>query len=304
LEALGNLEIYLATLPKVHPASTLVKPCPCDWFSRAVAVLGTVVVPSGDRHLLGNATAPTWQRFLASSCRRLGRGRGIRFESLATGWVINTIAKGHKGTAEGGLSQVLRIVFPRISNLDSASIARGSLLGAIALVSGRRMAEVHLSGEFDVIDDYQLSFKGQLKGKAKKVKISADDGSKRDVMLRDFEFTIPSLVRADLIVKGIEWLDAKGKRFSKDEPQERVNARWSKVLSERVRDEWCLFEGMTYHKFRGAYFAACVRNAELEGSVKSVDYERYAFQILGDNDSETVGRYKRFDVKPDSITRI
>jgi hypothetical protein len=130
------------------------------------------------------------------------------------------------------------------------------------------MAEVHLSGEFDVIDDYQLSFKGQLKGKARKVKISADDGTKKDVMLRDFEFPIPSLVKAELVVKGIEWLDANGKRFSKDEPQERVNARWSKVLSERVKDEWNLFEGMTYHKFRGAYFAACVRNAELEGSVK------------------------------------
>lgn len=143
---------------------------------------------------------------------------------------------------------------------------------AIALVSGRRMAEVHLSGDFKVTGDYQLSFKGQLKGKARKVKILADDGTKKDVMLRDFEFTIPSLVRADLVVKGIEWLDANGKRFSKDEPQERVNARWSKVLSERVRDEWNLFEGMTYHKLRGAYFAACVRNAELEGSVKSVDY--------------------------------
>jgi hypothetical protein len=32
------------------------------------------------------------------------------------------------------------------------------------------MAEVHLSGEFDVIDDYQLRFKGQLKGKARKVR--------------------------------------------------------------------------------------------------------------------------------------
>ena len=75
-------------------------------------------------------------------------------------------------------------------------------------------------------------------------------------------------------------------------------------VSERVKDEWNLFEGMTYHKFRGAYFAACVRNAELEGSIKSVNYERYAFKILGDNDSGTIGRYKRFDIKPDSITRI
>jgi hypothetical protein len=174
---------------------------------------------------------------------------------------------------------------------------------AIALVSGRRMAEIHLSGDFKIAGDYQLSFKGQLKGKARKVKVSSESG-KQEVLLRDYEFIIPTLVKSSLAVKGIEWLDVNGKRFPKDEPQERVNARWSKVLSERVRDEWNLFEGMTYHKFRGAYFAACVRNAELEGSVKSVDYERYAFQILGDNDSETVGRYKRFDIKSDSITKI
>jgi hypothetical protein len=175
---------------------------------------------------------------------------------------------------------------------------------ALALVSGRRMAEIHLSGEFKATGDYQLSFKGQLKGKGRKVKVLGNDGSKEDVKLRDFEFTIPTLVKAELVVKGIDWLDANGKRFPKEEKQERVNARWSKVLSERVRDEWTLFDGMTYHKLRGAYFAACVRNAETEGSVKSVDYERYAFQILGDNDSETVGRYKRFDIKPGSMTKI
>ena len=78
----------------------------------------------------------------------------------------------------------------------------------------------------------------------------------------------------------------------------------SKVLSERVKDEWNIFEGMTYHKIRGAYFAACVRNGELEGNVKSIDYKLYAFQILGDNDSETVGRYKRFDIKLNTMTKI
>lgn len=175
---------------------------------------------------------------------------------------------------------------------------------AIALVTGRRMAEIHLSGEFKATGKYQLAFKGQLKGKARKVKVSSSDGSKRDVLLRDFEFTIPSLVEAELVVKSIQWLDTNGKRFDKDEPQERVNARWSKVLSQRVKDEWSLFEEMTYHKFRGAYFAACMKNAESEGTVKAVDFERYAFQILGDNDSETVGRYKRFDIKPGSITKM
>jgi len=104
LEALGTLEIYLATLPKLHPASTLAKSCPCYWYNRAVALSKCVVVPSGDCHLLGTATAPTWQRVLVFGCRSAGRGRAICFESLATGWVINTIAKEHKGTAKRELS--------------------------------------------------------------------------------------------------------------------------------------------------------------------------------------------------------
>lgn len=201
------------------------------------------------------------------------------------------------------LKEVHRILTLVANGATTSDIEWRDVSCAIALVSGRRMAEIHLSGDFEATGDYQLSFKGQLKGKARKVKVTSGIG-KQEVLLRDYEFTIPTLVRAELVVKGIDWLEANGKRFPKDEPQERVNARWSKVLSERVRDEWNLFEGMTYHKFRGAYFAASVRNAEKEGSIKSVDYERFAFKILGDNDSETVGRYKRFDIQPDSVTKI
>jgi hypothetical protein len=47
-----------------------------------------------------------------------------------------------------------------------------------------------------------------------------------------------------------------------------------------------------------------VRNAELERSVKSVDYEKYVSQVLGGNDLETVGRYKRFDIKPETVAKI
>lgn len=35
-------------------------------------------------------------------------------------------------------------------------------------------------------------------------------------------------------MKGVEWLDVNGKRFDKSEDPARVNARWSKVLSERL----------------------------------------------------------------------
>lgn len=166
---------------------------------------------------------------------------------------------------------------------------------ALALVTGRRMGEIHLSGVFTKSGEYQVNFKGQLKGKNRKVKI----GDSR-LALRDYEFTIPTLVKADLVVAGINWLDENGKRFEPTEEPERVNRRWSKVLSERVKDEWKLFDEMTYHKFRGAYFRACVENA----NVDPYDWEDYAKSILGDDDSATIQAYKRFIIKPDTLTRI
>ncbi len=165
---------------------------------------------------------------------------------------------------------------------------------ALALATGRRMGEIHLSGEFKLLGEYEVAFRGQLKGKGRKVKI---EGSK--VALRNYEFPIPTLVRAELVTEGIEWLEANGKRFERDEDPERVNRRWSKVLSERVKDEWSFMPDVTYHKFRGAYFRACVENA----NVDPYDWEDFARAILGDDDSATIKAYKRFVIKPGSVTK-
>lgn len=170
---------------------------------------------------------------------------------------------------------------------------------AIALATGRRMAEVHLSGEFRQTGEYQLGFKGQLKGKSRKLKA----GEKR-VALRDYEFEIPSLVKAKLVVEGVEWLEKHGKRIDKSEDPERVNRRFSKVFNGQsgiVRENWeILPDGMTYHKFRGAYFRACLINS----GVSPFDYLSYARSILGDKDEATIRAYQRFEIKPGSLTRI
>jgi len=171
---------------------------------------------------------------------------------------------------------------------------------AIALSTGRRMAEVHLSGEFRQIDDYSLGFKGQLKGKSRKLKVKGVGASFKQVALKDYEFEIPTLIASGVIIKAVEWLEDNGKRFSRDEDPERVNRTYSKVLSEKVRADWELFDGMTYHKFRGAYFRACVENANID----PFDWEDYSKSILGDDDSATIKAYKRFKIKPGSLTRI
>ncbi|MBE9229137.1 hypothetical protein IQ264_27420 [Phormidium sp. LEGE 05292] len=161
---------------------------------------------------------------------------------------------------------------------------------SIALATGRRMAEVHLSAEFRKLGDYELGFKGQLKGKSRKL-----EGQK----LRAFEFTIPTLLSADLVLAGMEFLERNDKRFESTEETERVNRRWSKVLNERAK-EWAIIEEMTYHKFRGAYLKACINNSNID----PFDYLDYARSILGDNDKETIRAYQRFEIKQGSITKI
>ncbi|MFB2833716.1 protelomerase family protein [Floridanema evergladense] len=161
---------------------------------------------------------------------------------------------------------------------------------AIALATGRRMAEVHLSAKLRKIGDYELGFTGQLKGKSRKL-----DGQK----LRDFEFAIPTLLSSDLVLAGIEFLEQHDKRFPATEDPERVNRRWSKVLNEQAKD-WAIIEDMTYHKFRGAYLKACIANSGID----PFDYLDYARAILGDNDEATIKAYQRFEIKQGSITKL
>lgn len=161
---------------------------------------------------------------------------------------------------------------------------------SIALATGRRMAEVHLSAQFRKIGDYELGFAGQLKGKTRKL-----EGQK----VRDFEFSIPTLLSADLVLAGMEFLEKHDKRFPATEEPERVNRRWSKVLNERAKD-WAIIEGMTYHKFRGAYLKACIANS----GVDPFDYLDYAKSILGDADEGTIKAYQRFELKPGTSTRL
>lgn len=169
---------------------------------------------------------------------------------------------------------------------------------AVALATGRRMAEIHLSAEFKKIDDYTVIFTGQLKGKTRRVKV--DD---KAIKLINVPFTIPTLIPADLVCFGIEWLNSKGKKFDRNEDPERVNRRFSKTLNQACKD-WDIFpeDDRTYHKFRAAYFTACVKNNE--ATLKHFDFTRYATEILGDNDEKTINAYKRYEIKQGTLTKI
>ncbi|QHG21076.1 protelomerase family protein [Nostoc sp. ATCC 53789] len=168
---------------------------------------------------------------------------------------------------------------------------------AIALATGRRMGEVHLSASFEEIDTYTLAFKGQLKGKTRKVR----QGDKA-VYIRDVIFKIPTLLPAELVCFALQWLDGKGKRFPQTEDPERVNRRFSKTLNESCK-QWDIFpkDERTYHKFRAAYLRAAIVN---DGNIDPYDFTDFAKAVLGDDDENTINAYKRYEIKPGTLTRI
>lgn len=153
---------------------------------------------------------------------------------------------------------------------------------ALALATGRRMVEIHCTASFRVIDEHTVGFKGYAKGKSREI-----DG----VAIEDYEFTIPVLVPAQLVIDGLAWLSEHGKRVE-DKPQ--VNRKYSRYLSETVKKDWAILpvEDMTYHKFRGAYFGTVVAKS----GINPMDYMNYARNILGDNDEETIRHYQRFNM--------
>ncbi|MTJ56074.1 hypothetical protein FJR38_27230 [Anabaena sp. UHCC 0253] len=168
---------------------------------------------------------------------------------------------------------------------------------AVALATGRRMAEVHLSASFELIDSHTVAFKGQLKGKDRKIRVVD-----KAVKLRDVTFKIPTLLPADLVCFALDWLNSKGKRFDKDEDPERVNRRFSKTLNQACKD-WDIFpaDERTYHKFRAAYLRAAIIN---DGNVDPYDFTDFAKEVLGDDDESTINAYKRYEIKQGSLTKI
>ncbi|MEC4866769.1 MAG: protelomerase family protein [Jaaginema sp. PMC 1078.18] len=176
---------------------------------------------------------------------------------------------------------------------------------AIALVTGRRMAEIHLSATFEEIGEYEIGFTGQLKGKSRKIQ---SHNAEKAIKLRNFRFEIPTLVKAEYVCAGLEWLEEEGKRLDPNDDPSRVNRRYSKPLSKGVKERWDFMgEDTTYHKLRSAYLFAVMENEVIDESLGSVASAsrllKAAAQYLGD-EGNMVENYIRFKAKPGMITRV
>ena len=127
---------------------------------------------------------------------------------------------------------------------------------ALALVTGRRMSEIHATGSFKWVDDYSVEFKGQLK------KAGETDS-----------YVIPTLIEARFVVIGHEYLKMLDK-YVVNEPK-LAHSRYSKDISCRGMGLWyteCLpglknytdekgktVSVRTYHRLREMYALTCVK---------------------------------------------
>lgn len=155
---------------------------------------------------------------------------------------------------------------------------------ALMLVTGRRQAEILQSGNFELTDDdYKLLFSGQLK-------------KHNDV--ENNSYIIPTLVPAQLVVEGIEWLDKFGKRGCAT-PLD-AHKKYSKEICSTsksiIQNRFVLIEGEWFyddagkkkdrrvgHLFRHVYGQVCYKLF----SSKSKYINKYLTEIYGHNSDES-----------------
>jgi hypothetical protein len=152
---------------------------------------------------------------------------------------------------------------------------------ALALGSGRRMAEIHSLGSFEVVGEYAIHFSGQAKTRDA-------DGSKDD-------YEIPTLYPARLLKMAHDRLIAIGRTLPRsaqlDNPRA-VNKTYNMALSRRLAQA-----PYTYKEFRAIY-------AELmwaKNGTSNREKHTYYSEILGHNNmhgasNSTYTSYMIFDI--------
>ena len=163
---------------------------------------------------------------------------------------------------------------------------------ALAFVTGRRMAEIHSSAQFVEVDEYLVSFTGQLKAKGEQAARYAENPS----------YDIPTLIPARFVVSALKWLDDNSKRIP--EPK-KVNGKYAKELSLYVRNEWYARvmpdmvanderrtdeKHCTYHRLRQLYALCAVESFR----PSNLYVNKYMSMLLGHSvwDTKTSQRYE------------
>ena len=116
------------------------------------------------------------------------------------------------------VSNLIKWAKNRLEKLPKESARWREVAIALMIVTGRRQSEIMATGEFTIIDDDHVLFEGQLKRHT-------------DEDVESFE--IPTLVKSQLVIDGVNWLNSNNKR--EDDPKKAHN-RFSRYLSVTAKE--------------------------------------------------------------------
>lgn len=154
-----------------------------------------------------------------------------------------------------------------LKNLDTLETKQWKLVSiALALTTGRRLAEIHGNDTVFEVEGDEIKFTGQLKAKQGAEIYYNENPS----------YNIPCLVAPELAVAGLEWLREQSKTC--DTPKQ-VHNRFNRYISEAmksVKSELGIqAEKFSYKSLRSVYADICFQKS---GRVAK---EKYLAEILG-----------------------
>jgi hypothetical protein len=184
---------------------------------------------------------------------------------------------------------------------------------ALALATGRRQVEIHSTATFTYVDEYHVLFAGQAKTRGKAFLAYQETPT----------YIIPTLLKADLVVKGHEWLKANSGKFydSEKKVNDNVNrdanaylrdiaGQTVKVYNESGEDISDEVTGQfTYHDLREVYALASYKAEGYQKYKRNVVY-RWVNEVLGEDRGgsgaiSTAARYvDEYDLTDASVARI
>ena len=191
-------------------------------------------------------------------------------------------------TAQDFIAQAENVIIEQISNPKSW----GKLANALSIVSGRRVYEVCVLGQFQVVDNHRLVMAGLAKQK-----------NEDDFVSRTLEF--PCLINANLFRQGIETLRAK-KDFTRFKDYNDFRKKCSNAMAKVLKaggSSPMLFEipevttALTPKMMRQIYAAISMYKIKQQYPAQSdVYYAKELAKILGHNIREYAGKIVQDDI--------
>ncbi|MCL1476016.1 protelomerase family protein [Argonema antarcticum] len=158
------------------------------------------------------------------------------------------VRKKHKETINfGDLHQYALSVLSSLEATGSADWKQVSV--ALAIATGRRMAEIHQKAtKFEYVEPHYVLFTGQLKAR----------GDAAIYFQQNPSYLIPVLVDGSLVVKGHQWLKSNGLVATSPPLASRVFGGSLGQLMKHKRQDWGISHPyFTYKALRAIYAVAC-----------------------------------------------